>query len=289
LQIKTNSILIKVCRGIFALVFSCWAGFSAAAEEVKKVDPTDPTNVQFSITPSYDYTKLSEDGGSTSAFSIDTWIPLSEKDLFTIEFKIMNSSITGLPSETGFSDIRMKYFHLISTPDMGILRAVAPSFDLIVPTGDEDKGLGGGSWLLIPNIVLALGLSETVSAYPTFRYVHSIHKGENEGVFTGLLPDYNIPVFDSSDDGLMKFNSGKVRGLNFEMPISAALSDSLFFTATPNLFHNLANGGSTTFSSKFQLTYQPLENVSVAIETNVPFTGDNGFDSNLKLTATIFY
>ncbi|MES0404367.1 MAG: hypothetical protein ABUJ93_12890, partial [Hyphomicrobium sp.] len=67
------------------------------------------------------------------------------------------------------------------------------------------------------------------------------------------------------------------------------LMDSLYFTATPNLFHNFAEGGSTTFTSKFQFTYQPSESLALAIEANVPISGDSGFDYTVKPTAQIYF
>jgi len=275
---------LALCFSFFVL--TCGA---VAAQEGKKVDPTDPTNISLNATPAYEYTRLSEGGGHNSTFSVDTWIPLSKQDLFTIEMQVVHSDITGLPRETGFGDMRMKYFHLISTPNRGMLRAWAPAFDMIVPTGDVDKGTGGGSWLLMPNFVLALNLSERVSAYPFFRYVHSIPKSGSAGVFTPVLPGIDIPILDPDADGLLKFNSGKVRGFNLEVPIAVGLTDSLFFTATPNLFHNFAEGGATTFSSKFQFTYQPSESVALSIETTVPISGDSGIDYSVKPSAQIYF
>jgi hypothetical protein len=280
---------LRLALWIGLMAAFCGTSGVAAAQDGKKVDPTDPTNITLNATPAYEYTRLSEGGGHTSTFSVDTWIPLSKQDLFTIEMQVVHSDITGLPRETGFGDMRMKYFHLISTPNRGMLRAWAPAFDMIVPTGDADKGTGGGSWLLMPNFVLALNLSERVSAYPFFRYVHSIPKSGSAGVFAPLLPGIDLPILDPDADGLLKFNSGKVRGFNLEVPIAVGLTDSLFFTATPNLFHNFAEGGATTFSSKFQFTYQPSESVALGIETTVPISGDSGIDYSVKPTAQIYF
>ena len=100
---------------------------------------------------------------------------------------------------------------------------------------------------------------------------------------------FNIPVDDPTAAGLMKFSSGKVRGFNLEVPIAIVLADALFLTVTPNLFHNFAGGGSTTTSSKFQLTYQPQENIALSVEANVPFTGENGFDYTIKPSIQIYF
>jgi hypothetical protein len=274
---------------LILLSFQCLCGGVAGAQEAEKLNPTDPTNISRYTMPGYEYTRLSDGGGQTSTFSVDTWIPLSKQDLFTFELQLVHADLRGIARETGFGDMRLKYFHLISTPTLGILRAWAPAFDMIVPTGDADSGTGGGSWLLMPNFVLALNLSERVSAYPFFRYVHSIPKSGNDGVFAPSLPDFDIPISDPNANDSMKFNSGKVRGFNLEVPIAATLTDSLFFTATPNLFHNFAGGGATTFSSKFQLTYQPVESVAMGFEVNVPIAGDSSFEYTLKPTVQIYF
>lgn len=293
---SVNAILRK-CRMLatlsaiqaLSLGFMLAIGSTAIAQKAEKNDPSDPTKITPQVIPAYEYTQLSEGGGHTHTLSVDTWIPLSKQDLLTIELTAVRSSVTGLPTETGIGDMRLKYFHLISTPDRGALRAWAPAFDMIIPTGDEDKATGGGSWLLMPNFVLALDVAPGVSAYPFFRYVHSIPKEGEAGVLTSLLPEFDIPVQDPTADGLLKFKSGKVRGFNLEVPIAIVLRESLFFTVTPNFFHNFAEGGSSTFSSKFDLTYQPVDNVALRIETNVPLSGKNGFDYTVKPSATFFF
>ena len=254
-----------------------------------KIDPTDPTNIIFQMTPAYEYTKLAGGGGETHTLSLDTWIPLTDQDLLTIELRGVISEYPGLPTESGVGDIRARYFHLISTPDAGILRAWAPSFDLIIPTGNASRGLGGGSWLLMPNFLLALQFTPTIAAYPFFRYVHSIPAGGPAGVLTSALPELDIPVDDPSLPGLLGFSTPQVRALNIEVPISFTLSDELFFTATPNYFHNFAEGGSATFSSKFQLTWAPIPTAAFGIEANVPFAGNNAFDYAIKPTVTFYF
>ena len=137
---------------------------------------------------------------------------------------------------------------------------------------------------------LALELAPGVSAYPFIRYVHSIaKKGGANRTLTSLLPDLGIPIDNDALAGLAGFTSNKVRAFNLEVPTTFTLSDQLFFTVTPNLFHNFAGGGSTTFASKFQLTYAPSPKVSLGIESNIPIAGQNGFDFTVKPSATIFF
>lgn len=282
-----------VTRALTAVLASVlvYSGLTSVANAQERKDPTDPTNIQLQVTPAYEYSSLANSGGDTHTLSVDTWIPLSEQDLLTIEVKGVHADpMSPFPSATGFGDMRARYFHLISTPDSGILRAWAPSFDLIIPTGNASDGTGGGSWLLIPNFLLALQLTPGISAYPFFRYVHGISTGSGpDGFLTSALPELGVPVEDPSRVSWLGLKSAEVRGLNIEVPITFTLTDELFFTATPNFFHNFPDGGSTTFSSKFSITYAPSADMNMGLEVFVPIAGEQGVDFSVKPSVTFVF
>ncbi len=242
-----------------------------------ETNPTDPTNIQFQITTGLEWTNLDDDLGDTYTFNVDSWIPLSKQDLFSVDVNLSMSNIQGEPTFVGLGDTRIRYFHLIPVQNAGILQAVAPSLDMFIPTGDENKGLGGGSWIIAPNVIFALKFNDNITAYPLIRFVQSFSAVEAQ-----FVPDLGIPT----EGG--KNKETDVTGINIELPTTFQFAEAWWFTVSPNLFQNFTGNRGTTFSSKFSVT-TAIDNLSPSLEVNVPIAGDNGFDIGVKGSVTIFF
>ena len=99
-------------------------------------------------------------------YSITTEIPYGKVDFSDGE------------SETGLGDIRLRYFQRVyktENPEAS-LQTMVFSLDAFIPTGDSDKGLGTGTFLLAPTLILALPLSERWTVYPSPKFKFSTSK-----------------------------------------------------------------------------------------------------------------
>ncbi len=238
-------------------------------QEASGADPSDPTQVTFHLMHEFEWNKLSEDQGDTAAYKISPYIPLKvgeQSFLANIEVPLTYAGTDVLGHHTGMGDTRLKFFWLIGTQS-DFVRAVVPSFDAIAPTGDNDKGLGGGSWILMPNMVFALQPAENFSIYPFFRYVHS------DGPRPFLVPDSGIPVPPGGDVGDA---SPKTRGFNMETMMVFGLQDAVldWITVNPDYFQNFVGQRGHTFQMKYDAGVALSESLFLIIKFWHPVSGD---------------
>jgi hypothetical protein len=243
------------------------------------VDPSDPTQVTFHLMQEFEWNKLSESQGDTVAYKLSPFIPLmigEQSFLANIEVPLTYSGTDVLGHYTGMGDTRMKLFWLIGT-ESDFVRAVVPSFDAIAPTGDSDKGLGGGSWILMPNMVFALQLAENLSIYPFFRYVHS------DGPRPFLLPDSGIPVPPGGEAGDV---SAKTRGFNMEVMMVFGLQNAVmdWISITPDYFQNFTGDQGHTFQMKYDSGVALSEELFLIFKLWHPVSGDVASDFTLGLS-----
>ena len=168
----------------------------------------------------FEWQKLNNNDGDLLAFKVSPFIPIEvaeQKFLFNFEVPLPQyAGLTDVGHDTGIGDTRLKLFWLIGT-EQELMRAIVPSFDAVAPTGDSDTGLGGGQWILMPNVVFALQPAENLAIYPFFRYVHS------DGVRPTFVPEYGLPQ-DIFNDVL---NQENIRAFNLEVPIVFSLTESV--------------------------------------------------------------
>lgn len=84
-------------------------------------------------------------------------------------------------SETGLGDIRLRYFQRVYQAEDkdAALQNMVFSLDAFVPTGDSDKGLGTGTFLLAPTVIFNLPLSERWVVFPAPKVKFSTGKTQS--------------------------------------------------------------------------------------------------------------
>jgi hypothetical protein len=244
------------------------------------VDPSDPTQISPHLVTEFEWTKLADGDGDTVLVKWSPWIPLTEKSLFTIDVPLPTYSGTEiLGNHTGIGDIRMRYFYLFKTQS-DLITAIAPSIDAIAPTGDVDKGLGGGQWLIMPNIVTAISPAKNWNNFVFLRYVHS------EGGVRGRTSTGGI---DLPSDGLL--DSERLRGLSLEWASVFQLQDAHFDYAmfTPDYFQNFSGRRSSTLQFKYELGKAITEKFWVLFEVWHPVAGEVSNDLSLKIKTDFYF
>ena len=239
-------------------------------------DASDPTNVAFHVMGEWEWQRLNNNEGNLIALKLSPFIPITlgqQKLLFNFEVRLPQyAGLTGVSHSSGIGDTRLKLFWLISTGNDNV-RAVVPSFDAIAPTGDEDRGLGGGQWILMPNVVFALQPAKNWSMYPFFRYVHS------DDVQTNLVPDLPLP----DEPGL--FDTSDLRGFNLEWTNVLQLEDAFFnwFEFTPDYFKNFTGDRSETFTMKYTAAKQVRDGMFLLFDFWHPVGGSQNNDYTFKI------
>ncbi|MGI9470321.1 MAG: hypothetical protein ACR2NZ_02235 [Rubripirellula sp.] len=232
-------------------------------------DPSDPTQVTFHLMQEFEWTKLSEDQGDQVAYKISPFIPIKLFDqsfLANVEVPLTYAGTDVLGHHTSIGDTRLKLFWLIGTENE-FVRAIVPSFDAIAPTGDDELGTGGGSWILMPNIVFALQPAEKLSMYPFFRYVHS------DAPQSFLVPDSGIPVPPGGDVSSL---ADDTRAFNLEWMNVFSLEDAVmdWVTVTPDYFQNFSGSRSHTFTMKYDAGVGLTESLFLITKFWHPVSGE---------------
>lgn len=232
-------------------------------------DPSDPTQVTFHVMHEFEWNKLAQNQGDQVAYKISPFIPLKlgeQSFLANVEVPLTYSGTDVLGHHTGIGDTRLKLFWLIGT-DGEYLRAVVPSFDAIAPTGDDDRGLGGGAWILMPNVVFALQPTEKLSIYPFFRYVHS------DAPRSFLVPDSGIPVNPGGD---VSDAVDDTRAFNLEVMNVFSLEDAVldWVSVTPDYFQNFTGKRGYTFQMKYDAGVGLTDSLFMITKFWHPVSGD---------------
>ena len=242
-------------------------------------DPSDPTQVTFHIMQEFEWNRLSENQGDMVAYKISPFIPLNLGDqsfLANFEVPLTYAGTDILGDHTGIGDTRLKFFWLIGT-ESEFVRAVVPSFDAIAPTGDDDRGLGGGAWILMPNMVFALQLADNLSVYPFLRYVHS------DGPQPFLLPDTGLPIPPGGD---VTDATADTRAFNMEFMTSFNLEDAVmdWISVTPDYFQNFTGDRGYTFQMKYDSGVALSESLFLIFKFWHPVSGDVANDFTIGLS-----
>ena len=81
-------------------------------------------------------------------------------------------------TESGLGDIRLRYFQRVYRAESteAALKTMVFSLDAFVPTGDSDRGLGSGTFLIAPTLIFDLPLSERWTVYPGPKFKFSTGK-----------------------------------------------------------------------------------------------------------------
>lgn len=230
-------------------------------------DASDPTNVAFHLMFEWEWQELRNNDGNLLAFKVSPFIPIEigdVKTLLNVEIPLpQHSGLPGIGHDTGIGDTRLKYFVLLPT-ERDFVSAVVPSFDAIAPTGDASLGLGGGQWILMPNIVFAVNPAKNWQMYPFFRYVHA------EPVASAFVPGLPIPNPDPD-----VFNATRQSAMNIEWINVFQLQDAFFdwLEVTPDYYKNYAADQAETFTMKYTAAKQVKEGLFVMTDFWHPVSG----------------
>ncbi len=193
-------------KTLYILVLVGLPFISQAQDE--KIDASKPTNFYTQINNQLEYNSRKE-GGDLLGYRLETQYSLSPANMFLFELPILHNTAS---NATGIGDLRLRYFWLPYKNYNKVFGAFGPSIDVFMPTGNADKGLGTGSWLIQPGITAGIMLSDWIQLFPVLSYQ-----------FTSVSNMNNIPDDAKSPD----------HGISFQIITPIVFSEKFFVQVTP--------------------------------------------------------
>lgn len=178
-------------------------------DQTKKKDNSKPTNVYSQLDNFLEFTRY--ETYNTFGYNPKLSYTPNEDNALNIEVPLLYSSKT---DKFGLSDIRLRYFYIPYRDYTKTFGAFGASFDMFIPTGKYEDGLGSSSWRFSPGFTFGLILndSQTISAFPVVSYIYTTKPTSNQ-----------IPEELKEAD----------HGINIQVITSLVLSNDAFLLVTP--------------------------------------------------------
>jgi hypothetical protein len=157
-----HSTLKKLCY----LVIACSAPLlTTDVYADKKIDPSNPTQLNTSINPGFDYRKV---GDATVQSLVIEGQVAGPSFLLLAELGYGKNSQT---DETDWRDARVRFFHLPYSDESSDawVNAFGWSVDAFLPLGDYSKGVSSGNRVVSPGVITAHNFNG-FSLYPNLIY-----------------------------------------------------------------------------------------------------------------------
>jgi hypothetical protein len=189
--------------------------------------------------------------GNTMSLSPGVQWGFSAEDFFYVEVPYLIADWDDAGPKAGFGDVLLEYQRVLTldglddedTPISGLIA----SLDLTAPTGDEQRNIGEGAWVILPALTGLFQIGEDTTIAPTIAYLHSF----------GPVRERSLSV-------------GAARG-------EAIKANARLLLVAPNLIHNIGDKGWLLFSPDY--TYDFDSNAStwdLRAGFGIQFTEDTG-------------
>lgn len=139
-------------------------------EDVKRF--INPTIIVNRIGYGFGYSALP--GGDIMSNRVEARWAINLDNAVTIKVPIVRLKQDGRPAEWGISDIVFNYGSVIYEELNSRFTTAAVLLDVVAPTGDEERGLGLGKWIVAPGGAIALNPTDVFPVFVVGRYLHSV-------------------------------------------------------------------------------------------------------------------
>ncbi|GJM63320.1 hypothetical protein [Persicobacter diffluens] len=219
----------KLFLSVLMLVFA----FQVFAQDQEAaIDASKPTNFYTLLDNQLEYNAGSQQVGYRASIMYSP----REKHLLMGELPILhnlNSKFTGL------GDIRMRYFYLPHKDYSKVLGAFGPSIDVYAPTGDFNKGLGSGRWIVAPGITAGILVTDWISFFPVLSYMYQSQR-----------------MVATDPESVKKFGDPReMHGMSFQLITPIVFSERFFSMITPVIQMPDFRNGQTNLACEFMAQY----------------------------------
>ena len=206
----------------------------AQSNQDSEIDVTKPTNFYTFLDNNLEFT--SNKNANIFGYRANLTVSISPKHLLLIEAPLLYNDKS---EKFGLGDIRARYFWLPYKNYDNFFGAFGPSIDIFAPTGNFEKGLGTGRWVVAPGVMGALMLAEWIQLFPVLSYQY-VSKSTSD-----LIPD-NIDK--------------ETHGMSFQIITPIIISQKVFTQVTPILLYNdFSDNTSLSYVQELLFSYGPKE------------------------------
>jgi hypothetical protein len=230
-----------------------------SAQQESEIDASQPTNLynQMDINAEWQHFE----GGTTGGVRLMPTFAPNAKNLVLAEIPILGATWDGLGSAGGIGDLRVRYFTLPYLNPGQKFFAFGPSFDVFMPTGDADKGLGSGAWTFAPGVIFGFRLSDTFTVFPIVAY--QLSKGPNTLQAGGDRPGAGVPdpLLDPEDEPM-----ADTEGFSTEVITVIPLPDRQYLQVVPSYRQMVKGNVSKAFNVR--VIYGKMLNPRLAFQAS---------------------
>jgi len=214
-----------------------------------EIDPAKPTNfyTQVNVAAEYSFGRADELIGTR----ISGQYTFNPNNLILFELPLLYNLDR---KAGGLGDIRLRYFGIIKkdySKTFPKVATIAPTLDVVLPTGSFKNGLGSSSLVLAPGIVWGYFFNAKTQVFPIISYQYISKPGSD------LIPE------SLRDDK---------HGLTFQAIGNYSFSKRTFIQVTPIFAINDLQTGTTGFTTEVKLSYLPTKTSKLQLFVRQEFT-----------------
>lgn len=227
-----------------------------------EIDPSDPSNF-YSVVEFNGEWQHHTSGNVVGARIMPTYQFSGGKQLLQAEIPIMGAKLDGQEkAAAGVGDIRLRYFGLPRKDDSKLLSVFGASIDVIMPTGNSEKNLGSGRWILSPGVGFGFNPTESgvLKVFPIFSY-----------------------MYFSKEEGVAS------HGLRAETIAVITLPKNMWLQIWPE-YGRIAKGNHAAwFSTRFLFGKMLTERTAMTVEYLREFINDVGLEYHLRVGYSVYF
>jgi hypothetical protein len=229
--------------------FSNIKGQDSTSQKSVEIDPAKPTNfyTQVNVAAEYSFGDADELIGTR----ISGQYTFNPNNLVLFELPLLyNIDRKG----GGIGDIRLRYFGIVKkdySKTFPKVATIAPTLDVLLPTGSYKNGVGSSSLVISPGLVWGWFFSEKTQLFPIISYQH-IGKPTSS-----LVPEE------------LRYDK---HGITFQTIVNYSFSKKTFMQVTPIYAVNDLNRKGNAFTTEFKFSHLPTTHSKIQVFVRQEFT-----------------
>ncbi|BDD02150.1 hypothetical protein [Persicobacter psychrovividus] len=229
-------------KKILTILMVAFASLTGYAQEEEKIDASKPTNFYTLMDNQVEFSPGSNQVGYRASIMYSP----AEKHLFMGELPILYNTQT---KAGGVGDVRFRYFYLSHKDYSKTIGAFGPSIDVFAPTGDAEKGLGTGRFIVSPGLTAGIMVADWIQFFPVLSYMYQSKK-----INGAPQVRESIPMPDDRE----------MHGMSFQVITPIVFSERFFTMITPIYQLPDFRHGTTNVACEFLAQYKVSEKMQLS-------------------------
>jgi len=234
---------------LLLISFSSINAQDSTGKKVEEIDPAKPTNfyTQVNLAAEYSFGKADELIGTR----ISGQYTFNPNNLVLFELPLLYNTDR---KAGGLGDIRLRYFGIIKkdyNKTFPKVATVAPTLDVVLPTGSFKNGLGSSSLVVAPGLVWGYFFNAKTQVFPIVSYQYIRKPGSD------LVPED------------LRYDK---HGLTLQAIANYSFNKKTFLQVTPIYAINDLSRGGDAFTAELKLSNLPTTKSKIQLFIRQEFT-----------------